>query len=259
MTVSRLRCREPGIPVRARLFCFPYAGVGGSVYRLWPNGLPPSLEVCPVQLPGREQRAREPAKTSIDELVRDLVPALLPHLDLPYVMFGHSMGAVLASEVTRALAEAGQPLPQHLLVSGRRAPHVPGTETPMQGLNDAAFVAELNRRYRGIPAEILEEPELMALFIPVLRADLTALETHQPARRAPLSCPITAFGGADDRLTPREHLEAWRDETGAAFQVRMYAGDHFYLNSQRSRLLADITATLEPMLTVPASMWGARA
>jgi surfactin synthase thioesterase subunit len=244
---------------RARLFCFPYAGVGGSAYRLWPNALPPALEVCPVLLPGREQRSREPAKTSIVELVRELVPALLPHLDLPYVMFGHSMGAVLASEVTRALAEAGHPLPQHLLVSGRRPPHIPGTESPMHGLADPAFVAELNRRYGGIPAEILAQPELMALFIPVLRADLTALETYLPARRAPLPCPITAFGGVDDGLTPREHLEAWRGETSGAFQVRMYAGDHFFVNSQRSRLLADITATLEPMLAGPSSLWSARA
>jgi surfactin synthase thioesterase subunit len=226
---------------------------------LWPNGLPPSLEVCTVQLPGREQRSREPLKTSIDELVHELVPALLPYLDLPFSLFGHSMGAVLASEVTRALADAGNPLPQHLLVSGRRPPHVPGTESPMHGLPDPAFIAELSRRYGGIPAEILEQPDLMALFIPVLRADLTALETYLPARRAPLSCPITVFGGADDRLTPPEHLEAWRSETSGAFQVRMYAGSHFFLNSERSRLLADIAAMLKPMLAEPSSLWSARA
>jgi medium-chain acyl-[acyl-carrier-protein] hydrolase len=259
MSVSRLFSREPRPPAKARLICFPYAGVGGSAYRLWPNGLPPSLEVCTVHLPGREQRAREPAKTSIVELVHELVPALLPYLDLPFAIFGHSMGAVLASEVTRALAEAGNPLPQHLLVSGRRPPHIPGTESPMRGLPDPAFVAELTRRYGGIPAEILEQPDLMALFIPVLRADLTALETHLPARRAPLPCPITVFGGADDRLTPREDLEAWRSETSGAFQVRMYAGGHFFLNSERSRLLADIAATLKPMLAEPSSLWSARA
>jgi medium-chain acyl-[acyl-carrier-protein] hydrolase len=259
MSVSRLRSREPRALARARLFCFPYAGVGGSVYRLWPHGLPPALEVCTVLLPGREQRSREPAKTSIVELVDELVPALLPHLDLPFSIFGHSMGAVLASEVTRALAEAGHPLPQHLLVSGRRPPHLPGTESPMHGLPDPAFIAELNRRYRGIPAEILEQADLMALFLPVLRADLTALETHLPARRAPLSCPITVFGGIDDRLTPPEHLEAWRGETSGAFQVRMYAGEHFFLNSERSRLLADIAATLKPMLAEPSSLWSARA
>lgn len=259
MSVSRLRSRQPGAPVRARLFCFPYAGVGGSVYRLWPNGLPADLEVCVVQLPGREQRLREPPKTSIVDLVRELVPAFVPYLDLPFAVFGHSMGAVLASEVTRALAEAGHPLPQHLLVSGRRPPHVAGPESPMHGLDDAAFVAELNRRYRGIPAEVLEQPELMALFIPILRADLTALETYLPQGRAPLPCPITAFGGLDDHLTPRDHLEAWKGETSRAFDVRLYEGDHFYLNTQRSRLLADISATLEPMLADSSSLWRARA
>jgi medium-chain acyl-[acyl-carrier-protein] hydrolase len=259
MSVSRLWSREPRPVARARLFCFPYAGAGASVYRLWANGLPPSLEVCTVQLPGREQRSREAPLTSIVELVHELVPALLPYLDLPFGIFGHSMGAVLASEVTRALAEAGNPLPQHLLVSGRRPPHIPGTESPMHGLPDAAFIAELNRRYRGIPAEILEQPDLMALFIPILRADLTALETYLPAPRAPLSCPITVFGGADDRLTPREHLEAWRSETSGAFQVRVYPGEHFFLNSERPRLLADIAAALKPILVEPSSLWSARA
>jgi surfactin synthase thioesterase subunit len=215
--------------------------------------------VWTVQLPGREQRSREAPKTSIVELVHEIVPALLPHLDLPFAIFGHSMGAVLASEVTRALAEAGNPLPQHLLVSGRRPPHIAGTEPHMHGLPDPAFIAELNRRYRGIPAEILEQPDLMALFLPVLRADLTALETHLPARRAPLSCPISAFGGVDDALTPREHLDAWRGETSGAFQVRVYPGDHFYLNPGRPRLLADIATALNPMLLEPASLWSARA
>src|ERR1700744_5713738 len=101
MSVSRLRSREPRTLPRARLFCFPYAGVGGSVYRLWPQGRPLSLEVCIAQFPGREQPSREPLKTSIVELVPELVAALLPHLDLPYVMFGHSIGAVLASEGNR--------------------------------------------------------------------------------------------------------------------------------------------------------------
>jgi medium-chain acyl-[acyl-carrier-protein] hydrolase len=259
MSVSRIFTPNPRSPARARLFCVPYAGVGASVYRLWPKGLPASLEVCAVHLPGREQRSREPSKTSIAELVDELVPALKPYLDLPFAIFGHSMGAVLASELTRALADARHPLPQHLFVSGRRPPHMAGPETPMSGLSDPEFIAELNRRYGGIPAEILQQPDLMALFIPVLRADLTALETHLPDRRTPLPCPITVFGGLEDNLTPREHLDAWRHETSAAFQVRMYAGGHFFLNSERSKLLADIAATLQPLLAEPASLWSARA
>jgi surfactin synthase thioesterase subunit len=258
MSVGWLCKHTPRPQATTRLFCFPYAGVGGSAYRLWPAGLPTSLEVCAVQLPGRENRLREVPLASIATIVDAVVPALLPHLDLPFAFFGHSMGAVLASEVARALASAGRSLPQHLIVSGRRPPHIPSAEPPFHTLPDSEFVAEINRRYRGIPVEVMQQEELMALLLPCLRADITALETHLPVRRAPLSCPISAFGGADDRLTPREHLEAWRSETSAAFHVRVYPGDHFYLNSQRAQLLADVSATLAPILSAPV-LWSVRA
>jgi medium-chain acyl-[acyl-carrier-protein] hydrolase len=243
---------------KARLFCFPYAGVGGSAYRLWPKSLPVSLDVCPVHLPGREQRYRETSLTSMAELVDSLITAMLPHLNQPFAFFGHSMGAVFASEVTRALADSNRPLPQYLLVSGRRPPRMHGTESSIHALPDAQFISEINRRYQGIPAEILQQPDLMALFLPALRADLTALETHRPLPRPPLSCPIVVFGGADDPLTPREHLEAWRSETSAACEVHVYPGDHFYLNAQRPRLLSQVAATLAPMLATP-TLWSARA
>jgi surfactin synthase thioesterase subunit len=232
----------------ARLFCFPYAGVGGSVYRLWPAGLPVELEVCAVQLPGRENRLRETAVDSIPALVDLLVPALLPHLDRPFAVFGHSMGAVLASEFVRALASGGGPLPRHLIVSGRRPPHMPGPESPLHGLPDAEFVAEINRRYGGIPVAVMEHADLVELLLPSLRADMTAIETHRPKPRPPLPCPISVFAGSHDRLTPRDHLEAWRGETLNTFRVRVFPGDHFYLNVRRDDVLADLSVTLAPMI-----------
>jgi medium-chain acyl-[acyl-carrier-protein] hydrolase len=258
MSVSWLCKHAPRPQARARLFCFSSAGVGSSAYRLWPGALPVSLEVCPVQLPGRENRLRETPLANIAALVDALVPALLPHLDLPFAFFGHSMGAVLASEVARALAGAGASLPKHIIVSGRRPPHMPSAEPPFHALPDPEFVAEVNRRYGGIPAEVMQQKDLLALLLPCLRADITALETHLPVRRPPLPCPISAFGGADDRLTPREHLEAWRGETSEAFQVRVYPGDHFYLNPRRAQVLADVSATLAPILSTP-TLWSARA
>ena len=238
----------PRPQARARLFCFPYAGVGGSVYRLWPVGLPVELEVCAVQLPGRENRLRETAVSSIPELVELLVPALSPYLDRPFAVFGHSMGAVLASEFVRALAVSGGPLPRHLIVSGRRPPHIPGLESSLHGLPDAEFVAEINQRYGGIPAAVMEHADLVELLLPSLRADMRAIETHRPPPRPPLPCPIAVFAGSHDRLTPRDHLEAWRGETLNTFRVRVFPGDHFYLNVCRHDVLADLSATLAPMI-----------
>ncbi len=228
----------------ARLFCFPPAGVGASAYRLWHRTLPEGLDVCAVQPPGRESRLRDPPIPSIPGLVNALLPALQPHLDLPFAFFGHSMGAVVASEVARALMSQGGPTPYHLFVSARRPPHLRSLEPPLHLLPDGAFVAEIQRRYGGIPPEVMRHADVMALLLPALRADITALETHLPPSRPPLPCPISAFGGAEDRLTPRPHLEAWRGETSSTFRLRVFPGGHFYLNECRADLLADVAVTL---------------
>jgi medium-chain acyl-[acyl-carrier-protein] hydrolase len=235
----------------ARLFCFPHAGVGASVYRSWSPALPAGVEVCAIQLPGRESRMREPRVASIPRLVEALTPALLPHLDRPFAFFGHSMGAVLAAEVARALEERGASAPTQLMVSAHGPPHLPSLRPPMRALSDAEFVVEVQRRYGGIRPEILAEPELLALLLPTLRADIAALELHQPGRRAPLSCPITAFGGEADALTPRPHLEAWREETHAPFRLRVFPGGHFYLEACRAELLAEVGRALAPSSSEP--------
>jgi len=238
----------PGRVVRARLFCFPYAGVGASAYRLWATGLPPALEVCAVQLPGREGRFREPPLDRIDAAVAALLPVLRENLDLPFAFFGHSMGAVVATELTLALAAAGAPLPQHLFVSARRAPHLPDPDTPLGGLSDAEFVEEIDRRYGGIPAAVRQDSEMMALLLPSLRADIAALENHVPRRPTLITVPLSVFGGSHDPRVPREHLEAWRRAAAGEFRMRVFDGDHFYLTPRRAEVLAEVATTLAPML-----------
>jgi medium-chain acyl-[acyl-carrier-protein] hydrolase len=230
------------------LFCFCHAGGAASIFRLWPAGLPAWLEVWAVQLPGHGGRWREPPIASIPALVDAFIPVLLPHLQRPFAFFGHSMGAVLAFEIANALLEREAVAPHHLFVSSRRPPHMPGSENNLHVLPDHEFIQEIDRRYGGVPGEVLESTELLALLIPALRADITALETFRPSKRAALPCPISVFGGAQDPLVPRHHLDAWRDQTDGPFRVRVFPGGHFYLDSQREALLADLSATLAPIL-----------
>jgi medium-chain acyl-[acyl-carrier-protein] hydrolase len=230
------------------LFCFSHAGGTASTFRLWPAALPSWLEVWAVQLPGRGSRWQEPPIDTIPALVDALIPVLLPHLRRPCAFFGHSMGAVLASEVTRTVVKRGFLAPRHLFVSSRRPPHIPGSETDLHTLPDSEFIDEIDRRYGGVPGELLGSPDMLALLIPALRAEMAALETFQPTKGAPLPCPISAFGGAQDTEVPRSHLEAWRDQTDGSFRVRVFPGGHFYLNSQPDALLGDIAETLTPVL-----------
>ena len=231
-----------------RLFCFPYAGVGAAVFRPWSAGLSARVDVCAVQLPGRTTRMSEPPITSIPALVDGIVAAISPHLEIPFVFFGHSMGAILAAEVTRELARRGARLPHYLIVSARRPPHIPDPQSPLRNLSDTEFVEEVMRRYSAIPAEILGEKDLLALLLPALRADIAALETHRPSRQAALPCPIIAFGGSDDVQTPKAHLEAWREETSSHFEVCDFPGGHFYLESGRIEVLAKVSEFLENAL-----------
>jgi medium-chain acyl-[acyl-carrier-protein] hydrolase len=235
-------------PGTFRLFCFPHAGGAAGVYRLWPAALPESIEVFAAQLPGRANRFHEAPAVGIAQIVDELVRALRPLLTMPFALFGHSMGALVAVQVARALADAGGPIPSHLVVSGRRAPHVPDIETPLTSLPDGQFVAEIDRRYGGIPAEVLGDADVLSLLLPSLRADIAALEAFRPTTLPSMPFPITVFGGSDDRLVPREHLESWRGLTSRSFRVRAFPGGHFYLDRQRAAVLADLSATLAPML-----------
>ncbi len=234
---------------RARMFCFPYAGASAAAFRLWPAGVPAELEVVAVQLPGHGSRFSEPPLASIPALVDSLMPVLRSYMDLPFVFFGHSMGALLASEVARTLTICGDPTPGHLVVSGRRPPHINSPEPLLHHLPDAQFLTEINLRYGGIPPEILQHADVLELLLPSLRADMTAIETFLPSRSITLPCPIYALGGADDKLTPREHLEAWRGETSSTFRLRTFPGGHFYLDACREEVLADLSLTLAPLLS----------
>jgi surfactin synthase thioesterase subunit len=231
-----------------RLFCFSYAGAGAAAYRLWPAALPAEIELVAIQLPGRESRLREQAYSNIGEIIAALEPALAPHVDLPFALFGHSLGAVVAVELARALERGGMSRPAHLFVSARRPPRIPDALPPMHALPDAQFIDEVQRRYGGIPAEILAQPDVMELLLPGLRADITALETHAFVDGPALASPITAFGGMQDARTPRAHLDAWRRETAAEFQVREFPGDHFYFVPQREAVAAEIVAAVAPVI-----------
>jgi medium-chain acyl-[acyl-carrier-protein] hydrolase len=246
---------EPNPRAKLRLFCFPYAGGSALVFHKWRDSLPPFVEVCPVQLPGRGNRLQVPPFTNMGALVEATGAALLPHLDMPFAFFGHSMGASISFELARLLRREGRRLPLHLYISGRRAPHIIDPDPPLYHLPDAELLEEL-RQLNGTPKEVLEHPELMAMMLPLLRADFSVAETYVCEPEPPLDIPITVFGGLADKDVPREDLEAWEEHSTASFKLRMLAGDHFFLNTSQPALLRLLSNELSSLVGINRNSQG---
>jgi len=232
---------KPNPAAHIRLFCFSYAGGGAVIFRMWPHDLDPDIEVCAVQLPGRESRFRETPFTNLSPLVQTLTQVLEPYLDKPFAFFGHSMGALICFELVAQLRSQSGLLPVQLFVSARRAPQIPDPLPPIHQLPENEFLTELRRRYNGIPEAVLQNPDLLQLMLPMLRADFAALETYVYSAPAPLQCPIAAFGGSHDVTVDRAQLEAWRIQTQSAFTLQMLPGDHFFLRRSQAILLQAIS------------------
>ncbi|MEM1205128.1 MAG: thioesterase domain-containing protein [Acidobacteriota bacterium] len=236
-------------PAKLRLFCFPYAGGGASIYRTWASDLPAAIEAVPVQPPGRENRLMETPLRRMDDLANALVPELLPHLDRPFAFFGYSLGATLAYEVALRLQRLHGKPPAHLMVAARRAPHLPPSREAIHDLPEDAFIERL-RELDGTPEEALANPELMELLLPLLRADFEVVETYEPIQRPAVATTVTALGGLADPDVEREHLEAWSGYGQEPFRVRMFPGGHFFLHDEgtRTSLIQAVIQELQPLL-----------
>ena len=232
---------RPG--ARLRLLLIPHAGGGASAFRGWAEALPPEVEACPVQLPGRENRMGEPPFDRLEPLVEALAGALERRRDLPYAVLGHSNGALIGFELARLARRTGAPGPVHLFASGRRAPHLPSSVPDIHRLPQDELVAEL-AALGGMPRQVLEHPELLALLVPLLRADMALTETYAHRDEPPLEIPITALTGTADAKVSLAEAEAWARHTRGAFRLHVFPGDHFYLFGSRDRVIATLAADL---------------
>ena len=215
-----------------RLFCFPYAGGGASLFRTYPTFLPAEIEVCPVQLPGRENRLHEPLFYHLSELIDTLTQVLHPYLDLPYAFFGHSMGALISFELAHALRRQPEtPGPLHLFVSGRRAPQIPDKDPPTHDLPEPLFLEKL-RELGGTPEEVLKQADLLQIILPILRADFALCETYR------------YMPEPQDQEISLSSLEAWKEQTLGPFKMRWFVGDHFFLHQHQRHLLAALSQEL---------------
>ncbi len=234
---------KPNPWARLRLYCFPYAGAGVSAFRNWITALPGEIELTIVQLPGRGSRLQEKPYLRMISLIPDLIQVLELDLDRPSAFFGHSLGAIVSYEAARALNSRSINQPIHLFVSGRSAPQIPDPNEPIYHLPDPAFLEKI-RQFKGTPGEILENEELVQIFLPILRADFTLNETYLFKPGNKLVCPITVFGGKQDPRVPYDNLSAWGDLTQRGFRLQIFPGEHFFIHSEQGQILESVVLEL---------------
>ncbi|SDK75169.1 Surfactin synthase thioesterase subunit [Actinopolyspora mzabensis] len=225
-----------------RLFCLPYAGGSARIFSDWQSRLPEHVECVPLELPGRGIRFNETPHERLDPLLDELLPAVLARRDRPFALFGHSLGALLAFELSRRLRQH-RLLPCHLFVSAFRAPHLPVHGTPDHSLPDEQFRARL-REFNGTPQEVLDDEGLMELLIPILRADLAIPDTYSHVSESPLDCSLTAFAGTDDGEYTTAEVAEWAGHTSQEFKLKIMPGDHFFLHHHQHSLLDEISQRL---------------
>lgn len=241
---------QPNDRSRLRLFCFPYAGGGASLFRRWSQFFPSEVEVRAVQLPGREERASDPLIRDLDYLLLVLFDEFKSHLDKPFLLFGHSLGALIAYRLTTIFQQRQLPLPAYLIVSGARAPHLPLTRTtPISQLSDSEFIQEL-RDLNGIPKPILQDEEVLSYYLPLLRADFALSERSRSRMAAArkLECSVLALGGVEDTDAPKKDIEAWQEQTTREFNVKLFSGDHFFIHSSQDQVLLYLNSIVSQVL-----------
>lgn len=231
----------PADPV---LLCFHHAGGGSALFRGWKDALGPDITVCPVVLPGRERRVRERRFTDLVTLVEDLAAELEPFLRRPHAFFGHSMGALIAYQLTAVRQAHGLRPPAALVVSACAAPHLPAARMFGDVPDDEGLLRMLID-IGGVPPELLARPDWMRVALPVIRDDL-AICASNPRHTVELDCPVHVFGGTEDRLVAPGELSGWQQLAGNDIGPHLFDGGHFYLKEHAAELRSWIAAQLRP-------------
>jgi surfactin synthase thioesterase subunit len=236
-----LLCRRRRPSAILRLYCFPHSGGSPGEYVRWADGMPESIEVWAVQLPGRGSRAAEQPLTGMTDIIKAFVAEA--RLTAPYAFFGHSLGAGIAYHVARALRDDLRPAPAHLIASAYAAPHLHRSPISLEVANGPGLVEAVGQRFGVIPQDLLRDAAALARHLAPLRADLTVAATHRYIDGPPLGCPITVLSGTDDDVSA-DRLADWARHTTGACGFRAYRGGHFYFRDRLPEFLTHLSETL---------------
>ncbi|HVW29990.1 MAG TPA: alpha/beta fold hydrolase [Polyangiaceae bacterium] len=236
------------------LFCIPYAGGSAAVYRSWAEAMPRWLELQPLHLPGRGRRIGVPPVARWSSLIDLLVDDVAPMVKEPFGIFGHSMGALIGFELAHALRERLGVEPRWLGVSACVAPARRAYDDTWLTASRERVIEQL-RSFGGTPDVVLKEPELLDLLLPALRADFHLCGTYRRRDREPLEAKVLVLGGSADELSnPRENLMAWARETSGPFELKIFDGDHFFVEASRGDVVGAVAASFADAVAACSAM-----
>lgn len=243
--------RFPGRPSASlRLFCFPFAGGNAQAFEDLANALPSEIETIGIDYPGRRSRFGEEPVHELGQLVADLARSICPYLDRPFAFYGHSNGALVAYEMAKIVPRLYYRSPDHVILGAKRSPLL-GPESPLHTLPDDEFIERL-REYRGTPEGVLTCPDIMDVYMPILRADFALSETYHPANLLPIDAPIHAIAGSGDALASPDMMQEWRTLTSSGFLLTTLEAEHFFLTNRLPEVVRLLSASLLPVSAKPS-------
>jgi surfactin synthase thioesterase subunit len=214
---------------KVNLVCFPFAGSGASIFFPWEKFLHSDFNIYAFQAPGREDRIGEDLIDNLELLVQKGSAELLKLANKPIILFGHSLGAVIAFEITKLIEKQGIE-PKCLIVSGRQPPHLSLKMPPISELSDQDLLKGL-LDLEGTDREIVKHPELLEIILPIIRADFKIGEKYLLPIQDQINCPIIAIGANNDPWVKVDELSQWQKFTRQECQLKTISGDHFYVKN----------------------------
>ncbi|MBW4567204.1 MAG: SDR family NAD(P)-dependent oxidoreductase [Tolypothrix carrinoi HA7290-LM1] len=238
---------KPNPDACLRLFCFPYLGGSSSVFLPWSDDLPSDVEVCAVKLPGNKDFLGEQSFDELTSIVETLAQVVLPYLDKPFVFYGHSLGALVSFELARQLRRENGKIPAHLFIGASQAPQLPYLHPSVEQFSEFELI-------KGVSVNDLlqlywEKTELVELLPQILKEVTLLTERYSYTEEEPLDCPISVFGGTQDKVITEDLLSAWREQTRSTFKLQMFSGNHLFLHSDQQLLLQAISEELTPLMS----------
>lgn len=229
---------------KTKLFCFPYAGGSSMIYSKWKNRLDNSIDFIPVELNGRGKKYGKTLYENMDEVVADIYDSISNVIEeSEYALFGHSMGSLIALEIALKVLKKTRKPPVHIFFSGQKAPHIKNNIAQRHTLPNDEFIEEI-AKLGGTPKELFENPELLDVFLPILRSDFKVVETYEYKHDfRKLSCDITVINGNEDKFTEKE-ISGWRELTDKSCKIIMLNGGHFFINEKTKEIINIINYTL---------------